>query len=295
MLLRVLDSCSQEFSTHWVSHPLPNDSSEVLFCGTYEIDSLPKEAYLTFASSGHLRIYVNERNISQDITFNNPDSSHIALQTYNITHLLKTKQNCIAVWYAPAKGCATSKQLSLDFYGTHKDGKRFYCQANADWWCKILEGSYVKDNRETFDSRYYDANWKSAEDDKTSWQHPLGAKNNEKFYSVASGFFCHKNARIQYIFTPTECSSAAKLLEYDLGRRAYGTLRLTLRGEKSGDAVHIGSFTYICRGDMDEQAFCRFIPSGDRIINVQGTPSFKRQFIQKVEFLEYRSVTPQNL
>lgn len=287
MLLKVLDSCSQEFSTHWVSHPLPNDSSEVLFCGTYEIDSLPKEAHLTFASSGHLRVYVNERNISQDITFNNPDSTHIALQTYNITHLLKTSQNCIAVWYAPAKDGAISKQLSLDFYGTQQDGKSFYAQADADWWCKILDGSYVKDSTETFDSRYYEPNWKSAEDDKTSWLHPLGAKAGDKLHSVVSGFLNHKNTRIQYIFTPAESKSTPRLLKYDLGRPAKGTLRLTLRGAKSGDAVHMSNLTYICRGDMDEQAFCRFIPSEDRIIEVQGTPSFKRQLIQKVEFLEY--------
>ncbi len=287
MALCVLNSYTQEFSTHWISYPLPNDSSEVLFCHTYKLKECPQEAYLTFASCGHLRIYVNERNISKDITFTNLDMTHLAIQTYNITPLMHSGDNCISVWYAPAEGCAISKQLSLEFYGTKQNGETFYHQANRDWLCQILKGSFIKEGRETFDSRYYDHNWKSNDYNRRHWLHPLGAYWHDKSYTATCNMFSNENTRLQYVFKPVEIRSNSNLLELDLNRTTKGTLRLTLRGAHKGETVHINDFTYICNGEMDEQAFCRFAQSESRTVSVKGNQDFKTQHITNVEFLEF--------
>ena len=43
-LLWVLNSHAQEFGTHWISYPLPNDSSEVWFRKRYIIHQRPMQA-----------------------------------------------------------------------------------------------------------------------------------------------------------------------------------------------------------------------------------------------------------
>ena len=156
MLFCVLNSYSQEFGTHWISYPIPDDSSEVLFSRVYTTFQRPQQAHLSFASSGKLKVYVNERNISANIYYQNPDSSTFYMYTYDITRFLRPDSNIIAIWYAPQDGSAISKQLSLDYYGIEANGKPFFHKADGSWKCKILEGCYVKGNNETFDRRHYD-------------------------------------------------------------------------------------------------------------------------------------------
>ena len=46
-MLWVLNSNAHEFSTHWISYPTPNDSSEVLFCHVFLHKGNPnREAFL---------------------------------------------------------------------------------------------------------------------------------------------------------------------------------------------------------------------------------------------------------
>lgn len=51
-ILWVLNSHSQEFGTHWISYPFPDDSTEVMFRHTYITKHRPQQAFITFASMG---------------------------------------------------------------------------------------------------------------------------------------------------------------------------------------------------------------------------------------------------
>ena len=84
-MLWVLNSSAHEFSTHWISYPISNDSSEVLFCHVFPSQGKPKQGSITFASCGRIKVFVNERNISPKAYFCNPDSATVFIYTYDIT------------------------------------------------------------------------------------------------------------------------------------------------------------------------------------------------------------------
>lgn len=288
ILLCALNSHSQEFSTHWISYPIPNDSSEVLFSQVYITKKRPKQASISFASSGKLKVYVNERNISQDIYFINPQSSAICIYTYDITRFLRPDSNTIAVWYAPQENVAVSKQLSLEYYGYDDKGSPFYHKADGNWRCKLLEGCYVKGNKETFDSRNYDCLWKSSDYSRDEWANSLGSFHTMPPYNVVKNEFYQKCPYIQHIANPVTTYKDQEGLHYAFEEKFSGTPRITLREAKKGETLLIDGFKYICNGELDEQAFRRFTTIKQRTISITGDSKFTSQQITHVEGLDIK-------
>ena len=289
MLGWIFYSYAQEFDTHWISYPLPNDTSEVLFRQIFVTSKRPRQATITFVSSGMTKVYVNERNITRDLYFQNQDPHHLTSYTFDVTRFLRPDSNVIAVWYAPAKDMPISKQLSLQYYGIDDKGKQFYHQTGQDWLCHILHGCYVKDeNEEAFDNREYDPNWKATDYDTQGWMHPTGA------YAHVCSFPILSNAPPCPSITLSEClipidsfSDSTGVINYDFGRTFEGSIRLTLRDAAKGEKLYIDGFTYICNGDLDEQAFRRFTSNRKRFILIRGDRKFKESQIHNVEGLEY--------
>ena len=296
-----LNSIAQEFGVHWVSHPTPNDSSEVLFRHVYLSKKRPSQATLAFTSCGKLKVFVNERNITKDAYFcgSTPsDSSHIRMFTYDITRFLRPDSNVVAVWYAPEAGMPVSKQLSLEYFGTTADGKSFHQQANHEWLCKELQGGLAQSNKyagngnigsEQYDGRAYDGEWKSTErEDSSVWQTPLGAYAQERTLATYSKpTFPAKVFSPKHILLPTGVTSDETGIHYDFGRYFQGYVRITLREAKRGEVIHFQGLTYTCNGELDEQAFLHFTTHYLRSIAVKGDQNFKESQITHVEALEY--------
>ena len=72
----------------------------------------------------------------------------------------------------------------------------------------------------------------------------------------------------------------------DFGRPFYGTIRLTLRGAGKGTRLKINDFQYVCNGELDEQAFCRFKFSKQKIYTLTWKGRFKESDIVDIEGLE---------
>lgn len=269
LIIFVQNSFSQEFCTNWISHPLPNDSSEVLFCKEYTTSQKPQKAYISFASSGKVKVFFNERNITQDIFFCNPDTSSITIYTYDITSFLQPDSNTIAVWYAPLKNSELSKQLSLEYYGYDAQGKEFYHKADGDWKCKILDGCYLKGDKEYFDARNYSNDWKAANFNRDDWLAPLGAYNASRVYATCTNKYQRKSIRLSHILLPTDPISTSTSYEYNFGREFTGTCRITLRGAKKGEIINMNNLIYTCSGDMDEQAFLHFTTTSQSKVMIQ--------------------------
>lgn len=289
LILWALNSFSQEFGTHWICHPTPNDSSEVLFVHTYATTQIPQQAQISFASSGQVKVFVNERNIAPDITFNNADTSSITLQTYDVTRYLNSSSNTIAVWYAPVTGTNISKQLSLEFYGINQDGSLFYHKADKKWICQALKGCYKRGTDETYDARSYNHNWKESDSYKKKWLHPLGAYNDSKQFSISDEAWAFQNTQLQNIIKPVRLYQDSIGVHYDFGREFTGSIRLTLRDARQGETLDIDGFTYICNGELDEQVFRRFTSAKQRVFTIRGDHLFKPSQIMNIEALEYNT------
>ena len=283
----VLNSYSQEFGTHWISYPIPNDSSEVLFSHVYTTFQRPRQAHLSFASSGKLKVYVNERNISANIYYQNPNSSTVCMYTYDITRFLRPDSNVISIWYAPQDGSDISKQLSLDYYGIEANGKPFFHKADGSWKCKILEGCYVKGSNETFDSRHYDRQWKATDYNREEWANPLGSCHLAHPYHVILYDIYDKRLVLSHVSTPTSVSEGQHGLQYDFGKVFFGTPRITLREAKEGQTISVDGFNYICNGELDEQAYRRFSTITSNSVTIHSDSHFKNSQITNIEALDY--------
>lgn len=138
-ILWVLSSHAQEFGTHWISYPLPNDSSEVWFRQSYIMDERPTQAFMNIASTGNYKLYINERNVTGSLKFDGIKDSILLNRTIDVTRFLKNGENVIAVWYAPQGKPSYGKQLSLEFYGWQQDSIPFYQKADGKWFCRQLK------------------------------------------------------------------------------------------------------------------------------------------------------------
>ncbi len=281
------NSNGQEFGCHWISDPLPNDSSEVIFKHTYTSKQRPLQAYVTLASTGHIRVYINERNVSRDILLIGKGKETLQFYTFDITRFLKSTKNTIAVWYAPSEVSTLGKQLSLEYYGTDADGKSFYHKADGKWLCKKLSGNSVSEDRECFDATHFPQDWRTFSfSPSKAWQHPTGyplyMDSPIENIQLPSSF---KPYLISKILRPVSTRIDSLGYHIDFGRPFYGTIRLTIRNAKRGNHLHISGLTYTCTGEMDEQAFRRFnfITRSNYIINGL---DFKPSWIVFAEGLE---------
>lgn len=286
-LFWVLNSYTQEFSTHWISYPTPNDSSEILFSRTYITKKCNKKAILTFASKGRIKVFFNERNISQDITFSNPTPQKIYIVSYDVTRYLYPDTNTIAVWYAPDTNSEISQQLSLEYYGEDADGQDFYHQTDGSWLCHALPKSFTKGEKECFNANAYANDWKASDHDRKKWLHPLGAYSNASPDSLINVPLNNRNDKLYRILKPINSYKDTSGVHYDFGRSFRGTIRLTLREARKAETIHIDNFTYICNGELDEQAFRRFSSARQRVITIWGDKHFKPNQITNIEGLEY--------
>lgn len=291
----VLNSFSQEFGTHWISHAFGNDSSEVFFCHTYITRHKPQKAFITVASTGRLRVYVNERNISRDVFLKNEKENTVTLRTYDITNVLSPDSNTIAVWYSPCEESASNKQLSLEYYGTDAQGTPFYHVAAEDWSSMNVEGCHIKDKEEFFDNRFIDSSWKAA-GRKPTWSHPLFThpfmqnedsiqdKGKKDLLTQLSSFPATDNL-LKRVYSPVAETEDSAGVHYDFGLTFKGTVRITLRNAKKGEKIRIDGLQYTCSGEMDEQAFRHFSTTEQRIVTVTGDKTFRKSQIQKIEGL----------
>lgn len=287
LLTWVLNASAQEFGTHWVSYPQPDDSCEVLFRKTFREYARPLTAQLTFASTGRLRVYVNERNITSDVFFQNQDST-ITSFTFDVTRYIRKGNNTIAVWYAPGDHSVAGKQLSLEYYGWRNEFVPFYEKADGTWQCKKLVASYAKDGMETFSMQDMPADWKAGNYQYGDWLRPTGAPccGEERLISAAAPTY---RCRLQNTLKPVVVRRDSAGVSIDFGRYFLGTLRLTLRGARKGQLIKANGLTYICNGSLDEQAFQRFMLSSQRYYRIEGDEHFLRKQLTNIEGLEFQT------
>lgn len=308
-LLWVLNSYSQEFGTHWISYPIPNDSSEVWFRKSYHILQSPIQAFINISSTGCYKLYINERNVTGSLKFEGMQGNTLLNRTLDVTRYLQRGENIIAVWYAPQGKHSHGKQLSMELYGWNRDSTFFHYQTDGSWLCTQLKNC-SNGNHESFDGRTNTQDWKSYEYMPYGWLHPTGSmivadscdlttldpKNDKEYieeYEDHKGFKnieeyrVFKNENSLYKVLDPVCTFTDSLgYNIDFGRPFHGTIRLTLREAHKGDKLYINGYQYICNGELDEQVFFRFKYQNRRIYTLTWSGRFKRSDIVNIEGLE---------
>lgn len=294
-ILWVLSSHAQEFGTHWISYPLPNDSSEVWFRQSYIMNECPTQAFMNIASTGNYKLYINERNVTGSLKFDGIKDSILLNRTIDVTRFLKNGENVIAVWYAPQGKPSYGKQLSLEFYGWQQDSIPFYQKADGKWFCRQLK-ECSNGEGERFHAHTNTQAWKSEEYHPYGWIHPTGCVITDEYRQDSAYVMNYKafgdkkvikdENKLYKILKPACTYRDSTGYNIDFGRPFYGTIRLTLRGAGKGTRLKINDFLYICNGELDEQAFCRFKFSKQKIYTLTRKGRFKESDIVDIEGLE---------
>lgn len=280
-----------DFGTQWIHHPAANDSTEVLFRHVYTSSAAPRQAAITVATTGKMRVYFNERNVSRELFLSSPRSS-VQLHTFDVSRYLRPDSNVIAVWVAPIKGHPVQKQLSLEYYGSYDNQGRFHHRANQAWSSLLLPHCHATDSTETFDAREVPSDWKSTEYAPLpgSWTAPQAETTHSP--SLSTWEICPADSSLSLlnILQPIALQEDAHGIYVSFGRTFEGSLRITLRDAKKGEEIYIDGFTYICQGELDEQAFRYFSQSSQSTFYICGDERFDKKQIQRIEGLETRKV-----
>lgn len=287
LLNLVHSACGQGRYSHWISYPTVDSTSQIWFRHTYVTQTAPEQATITLISTGHFELFVNERNVSNDVMvpYRPTLSDQPVAITYDVSRFLRPDSNTIAVWYAPAYPHLNERQISLSYYGKMEDGQPFCHVSDGDWLCHWANRSLLPGNNERQDGQGYSLRWNSNEIDPACW---LSAKeqqgdDREEILRFSSFYPAEKVSKIlQGLPVPAGQDS----VYYNFPATTQGWIRVTIRNAKSGERIYIGGLEYICNGKMDEQAYRKFTMTSNQQVLICGDRHFRKSQIQKVEALE---------
>lgn len=283
--LWVLNSNAQEFGTHWISHPLPNDSAEVLFRRSYNFKDYPIQAFIDITSTGDYKLYINERNVTASLKFDGVKDGTLLCRTIDITRYIQKGNNIFAIWYAPEGKSTQGRQLSLDFRGWNQDSTAFYYQADGSWLCQQIRSCSIGKS-ERFDARVNIKDWKTEEYQiHSGWLHPTGSYATLPLPIKEYRVFQAEN-KLARILHPVATYSDSLGYHIGFGRPFRGTIRLTLRNAKKGDQLYFNGYQYTCNGKLDEQALFRFKFQRQRFYTLTWNGRFRKSDIVNIEGLE---------
>ena len=215
---------------------------------------------------GRFRLYVNERNVVTDPFLGAIDSleKHIKQYTIDVSRFLEGRETTIAVWYAPTSKRRSDKQLSLEFYGKDQRGKPFYAQADGSWFCKEASSATLGPGQEAINATQYDKLWHSTELKEKDWLRPMDSADTLTL-PLQDTSPLYQGIRMSHVLSAVDEVADSTGVTFDFGRPFRGWVRITLRGAKKGERLCFGEHSYICGGQMDEQAFPRFTINGHNL------------------------------
>lgn len=291
LYLCALSSFAQEFNTYWISVPKPDSLSHIWFRQTYLTNSRAENAFVTIASTGYFKLYINECNVGIAVFYppREPYSHHPVSMTFDVTRYLRNDTNVIAVLYSPSTPHLDHKQISVSFYGEYADGTPFTYNSDANWLCRQANSSLTVDGNEQIDGRLHNKTWGAACFDPALW---IGAQQvtNTQLQSVTYCSGAYQAVKITKRRPYRFFNLLKDGVEYDFGESFHGLIRVTLREARKGQRMTVGDTEYICSGALDEQIFPRFRLNDYRRVTISGDERFKQELIVGIEAVEIAPV-----
>lgn len=277
----------------WMGHPAPDSLSHVWFRQAFIEDGTPQRAFVSVASTGNFRLYVNQMNVGDAVCY-----APCANRTFDITPYLRPDTNVVALLYAPAGLRASHSQVGVIYYGVKSDGTTFAHADAGGWLCHEANSRMTADGGEEIDGRAAYPDWNAATlNDPAMWlpcaaapspAHsafgPDGKTLSPYAWHDAGGD--HGATRVESIQTYLFNETPAATLAFPFGRPATIMPRLTIRDAKPGETVRVNNLlTYICNGTIDEQAFPLFTSATTDSLSISGDAHFSTSQITTLDIL----------
>ena len=288
---------AQQFNTHWVATPDTDSLAHVWFRTTLLSDARHREAHLTVATTGLVKVYVNEAKVGTAFFYpSRPqgDTTAIAL-TFDVTPYLRPDSNVVAVLYSPGFPHATRRQVSAVFYGTDYKGRRFAYFSDKSWICRRAASGLTTDGHEWVDGRWADTPWTACDFDAALWRHAVETppeEDNDRNSTRQQPVPC----KAYTAYLPAEkivrsrsynyFDANGNEVSYDYGCGFRGFVRLNLREARWGEQIEAAGLRYICNGQMDEQASPVFNIGYQHRVTVTGDRYFRRDQITEAQAVD---------
>lgn len=299
LLFSLTAAQAQQFGTEWMTSPSYTDSSCVWFRRTFVAHNPPKRASVCVATDSRFILYVNGRNVSTALYMpHHVDTDHPTVSfTFDVTRFLRTDSNTVALFVAPT---ATLKapQLSISFYGIDSYNQSF-ATCNIDGWTYCAASTRLTTDSELTDKSLQSTSFPFYRDIITPMWQPVTATEtsrhsvNKDYGTTAESLYGYNHilynvlsddaVRVRQILSPRFFDRTDRSITYDFSPGFYGFVRVTLRGCQRGEHIYINGMEYICSGEMDEQAYCRFTARYMRRITITGDRHFNPEQVQEAE------------
>ena len=280
---------------HWIGMPGTDSLSHVWFRQTYLEQGRPQQAYVTVATSGYYKLYVNECNVGTAAFYPSREtySDNAVSMTFDVTPYLRSDTDVVALCYAPSYPHVDSCQISVLFCGIDSAGRPFSRASDGNWLCRRANSRWTSDGWEVVDRRCHDPSWKAAWFAPALWL-SAECRNDPSRRHVT---YLSPDAPVMYL----DHSEGYRFFDrdsigvtYDFGPGFHGMLRLTLREARRGERIFYDGIEYICSGEMDEQMFPVFRIGDYRRVRVTGDGRFRRDQVVDVEALQMAPRADQN-
>lgn len=287
LIMWALGAWGQEFDTHWISVPDVDSTSHVWFRQTYMMQGRPQEGTITVASKGLYKLYVNEYNVGRAAFYPTraPYSDHVVVSTFDVTPYLRPDTNVVAFIYSPSYPHVDTKQVAVSFSGRDHNGQPFAHYSDDTWLCRRANSSLNMQGGEDIDGREHDPSWKATVFAQALWRHVIEQRGGptEPITLQTGGYpitvLAHRWGYAYFDLMPGG-------VDYEMGRAYTGWVRLTLREARRGETIWFDNSSFVCNGELDEQACPQFATSFHRRVSVRGDNRFERAQIVDIEAIE---------
>nr|MBP7472872.1 alpha-L-rhamnosidase N-terminal domain-containing protein [Prevotella sp.] len=277
-----------DWGRYWISSE-SNINNQIWFRRTYLIPERVKNAYVEICCNAKFELFINGRNASNDvlIPYNNYGKESVLEMRYDVGRFFQNNNDTatIAVWYSPDFRINNNRELSVELFGTLRNGKSFEFHSDSTWLWHDANAKVFADQRECIDGNDYMKEWNLNNCDISRWHFCTPVIESTPLMTAFYPLWNDYSFYVKKIHYPISITESNDTITYDFGAEYYGMIRLTMRGMNKGDSINADGLTYICRGVDDEQAFRRFTVSRARFVNVSGT-NITAEKIVKSEYLE---------
>lgn len=276
----------------WVRDPDSDSTAQIWFRKQYNLSDITTRASISIASSGRYILYLNGRNVSVDVLMPHKykKTNYTSITNFEVSRFLHKGLNTIAIWYSPIiSNNENDRQIALDFYGQTSDGNTFSFCTDSTWSCKQSNAYSKANNDELVIAPEYKNDWKDNSCPIYDWKQCQMCPRANVLYALDSPIYISN--RIKHIYSYKSFDNDGNRILYDFGHSFIGWIRLTLRGMRKWQKIEINGLTYICSGEMDEQACRKFTESESGRALIIGPTDFSIDKIMKIEGIEIAPYT----
>lgn len=285
-----------DFNAPWISDCHADSLSHVWFRKMYVMDGRPRQATLTITTTGRVKVYVNACNVGTAVYYPaRADGDNRPLTfSLDVSPYLNADTNIVALLYSPAAPSIERRSVAVTFAGTSHDGKAFCHMSDSSWLCRKANSGLTADGDEWIDGRGHNTDWNTTSYAAALWTPVSTSRDSntaaEPPYAAAKGV-----PTITWADTQRDPETHGRDLVLPLATGFYGFITATLRGARKGESIRLGRLTYICNGEIDEQAWPQFstaywgnaVVEGDRFFRPEQVTTIQAISISNIDIPQY--------